>query len=443
MPHARLSPSGFHRAAACPGSPREEAKFPDTDNEHSLRGRAAHQVGELCLLDGDDPKEYLGQEIVVTTADDSTVRIKMTEDDIQAVAAYVDYVRLRGQQLGGEPALESKINPGHWLGREDLWGTADCSFSTDKVIEVIDYKHGYGLVEVENNPQLILYAIGVCALRDWTNSDQTETIKMTIVQPRAPHIRGPVRSWEIPAYELFGMLEQLRLQAEATDDPDAPLVPGEKQCQWCKAKATCPALQAQAQAVFAPVEQPAADWSAGSYDQQQNRMNGSDWEENLLRPVEVMDLAAMVKALDNEALVTGWFKSIREHLTSLAKEGTSVPNYKLVHAVTKRKWGANDEDIIKKLMSLRDKTNLDDNGKPTKIKKAEVIQTKPLSITEAEKRLRPRVTDRQWQGVQKMIIKPEGAPVLAPLTDPREPIKSAQEVFEPVTQEQAPDAPGW
>jgi len=430
MAHARLSPSSFHRAAACPGSVREEAKFPDTDNEHSLRGTAAHQVGELCLLDGDNPKEYLGQEIVVTTVDDSTVKIKMTEDDIQAVAAYVDYVRLRMQQIGGEPALESKINPGHWLGRDDLWGTADCSFSVDNVIEVIDYKHGYGLVEVENNLQLILYAIGVCALRDWTNSDQTETIKMTIVQPRAPHIRGPVRSWEIPAYELFGMLEQLRLQAAATDDPDAPLVPGESQCKWCKAKATCPALQAQAQAVFAPVEQPAAGG------------NGS-WEENLLRPIEVMDLAAMVKALDNEALVTGWFKSVREHLTALAKGGTSVPNYKLVHAQTRRKWGADDEDIIKKLMGLRDKTNLDDNGKPTKIKKAEVIETKPLSISQAEKRLRPRVTERQWQGVQKMIIKPEGAPVLAPLTDPREPIKSAQEVFEPVTQEAAPEAPGW
>lgn len=433
--HAELSPSGFHRAQACPGSVRLEAQFPDTDNEHSLRGSAAHYVGERCLLENEDPKQYLGQEISVAKVDGSIARIKMDRDDIDAVSVYVDYVKLRMQQLGISPEpsggmqIETKVDPGVWLSRNDISGTADCILSTDDVIEVIDYKHGYGLVEVENNVQLILYAIGACALRDWSGSDQTETIKMTIVQPRAPHVRGPVRSWEIPAYELFGMLEGLRLAAAATDDADAPLNPGESQCKWCRAKATCPALTAQAQAVFAPV--PQADTPPGT----------TGWEENLLRPVDVLDLNALVTALDNEALVTGWFKSIRDHLTELAKNGQQVPNYKLVHVGTKRKWGEGDEVVIKKLTGLRDTTDPENPKK--KISKAEVIEVKPLSISQAEKRIRPRVTERSWKGIQKLIIKPEGAPVLAPLTDPREPIKKAEEVFSPVTQEAATDSPGW
>ena len=406
MVHSRLAPSSFYRAQLCPGSVREEANFPDTDNEHSLRGGAAHQVAEFCLQDKEDPTGYLGQEIVMFKNTGEKYPVKMQEEDIQAVAAYVDYVNLRCQQLGVDPPdIEVKVDPGAWLGRQDISGTADCVLvgketlpdgTERKVVEVVDYKHGYNLVEVEHNSQLILYAIGVCAKVDWVNSPQTETIKMTVVQPRAPHIRGPVRSWEIPAYELFGMLEDLRLAAEATDQPNAPLVPGEKQCKWCKAKATCPALTQQAMDVFKPVAQPGTAQAAQS------------WEENLLRPVEVMDLPSLVKALDQEALVSGWFKSIREHLTKLAKEGTQIPNYKLVHAQTRRKWGVDDEEVIKRLTGLRDIT---DKENPSKIKKAATMLADPDAMFGLPDSAKCKVSDSSIDGPDyvKQHMEDEGA----------------------------------
>lgn len=425
MGHARLAPSGSHRWTHCPGSVKLEAQYPDSENEHTLRGTAAHWVAEQCLKEGKTPGYWLNQPVTVTKVDGTPIQIVMTQEDVDAVFTYVEYVLLRKKELDTEPGIELEVNPGWWLGeRSDISGTADCVLYGPKVIEIVDYKHGSGvLVEPEENTQLLLYAIGACARLNWeSKSTEGIIVKMTVVQPRCPSGYGPVRSWEVTMDELLGRLEGLTAAAAATDDVMAPLVfdgTGNDWCRWCRAKVACPEAQQQVMDVFKPVNQSPIQEQDQAY---------SDWdaiEQNLGRPANLLAPDQLSHIMDKADLIRAWLKAVLEYACEQAEGGVDIPGYKLVPTITRRKWGLDDEEIVSKLSGLKDR-----EGK--KIPKADVITVKPLSIAQAEKTIKLRVTDRVWKNVEKLVVKPEGKPTLVPLTDSREPIKTVEEVFQPV-----------
>ncbi len=424
MGHARLSPSSAFRWRVCPGSVREEAKYPDTDNEYSLRGTAAHFVAEDCLANERTPGYWRGQTVEVDKVDGTKEPIQVDQKDTEAIWTYIDYVHRRMEQIPGVHAeFETKLNPGAWLERNDCEGTADCVLFSNEVIEVIDYKHGSGVaVDVEGNEQLLLYAIGACARMDWNQLDHGIPVQMTIVQPRAHHVGGPVRSWILPARDIFAWAIAAREWAENTDHPNAELVPGDKQCRFCKAKAECPALRASAIEVFTP---------------QKNTMPGispqSNWdiaEQNLGRPVDQLGLEEQIRIKEKAPLIRAWLNANDEDLLKKALNGVDVSGFKVVEGKSNRKWSMDEETLIKKLGALKHRETEKSIGQKT------VTKTTVLSPAQAEKVIQPLVTERTWRNLQKLIIKPPGAPTLVPVTDPRESVKGPEQVFE--KQEETP-----
>ena len=456
MGHALNSPSSFFRRRLCPGSRRMEEGQPDTDNPHSLRGTAAHTAAEICLKDGKTPGYFTGQTVDVEKVDGDIEKVQLKEEDTAAIWAYYDYVSQRMDQmtqLTGTGTvvvgLEEDADAGIWLGRDDTKGNLDCSLFNGQALEIIDYKHGSGkAVEVTNpdgtlNDQPALYAIGKLATMDWTTVPVALPVTITIVQPRCPHPQGPIRSLTVPAHYLFELVEYYKRLAAATDDPDAPLVPGDEQCFFCKAKAICPALNKAAMEVFQPVQESVIQAAADATVADTLPPVGTGWnaiEAVLGRPADQLTLEHKLRALDAENLVSAWFKAIREDLTNYALDGNPVPQKKLVESTTHRKWAGEESAIIVKLSRLR-------TSKGEAIGKANVVTTKPLSPSQAEKQIRPLVTERTWKGIEKLIIKPPGKPVLVDETDPREAIKDASQIFEPVEnpadteQKEAPPAP--
>lgn len=432
----------------CPGSVRMEEGLPDTDNPNSLRGTAAHEAAAQTLADGTTPGYWLNQVIQVDRANGDKEPITVNQEDVSAIWIYYDYVQRRLDALGGpskcQMLVEEKTNPGLWLGRTDCYGTQDCALIAAGELEFIDYKHGSGRpVDVKDNHQLNLYAIGELAKLDWAKTPTNIPVTQTIIQPRCPHPDGPIRKVTHPASDFFSAVDIYKAAAAATDDPDAPLVPGEHQCFFCKAKATCPAVSQAAMNVFSPVVSGVEQHTAqgNSLTQQQNyprETAGTGWdaiESTLGRPASELTLEHMVRALDAEKLVSAWFTAIRERLTDMALNGTEVPLHKLVDSTTKRKWSEKDEDVIAKLARVRTKEG-------ESIGKKRAMVEKPISPAQAEKTIRPVVSERSWTNIAKMILKPKGKPVLVPVTDPREPIKRADQIFE---KQEAPQeaAPPW
>src|SRR5690606_12070263 len=73
-------------------------------------------------------------------------------------------------------------------------------------------------------------------------------ITITIVQPRAYHPDGSIRSETMPVEELLAFSVELMDAARETLKPDAALQVGDH-CRFCKAKPICPAYRAEAERV--------------------------------------------------------------------------------------------------------------------------------------------------------------------------------------------------
>ena len=85
----------------------------------------------------------------------------------------------------------------------DGFGTGDCIIISDDTLHIIDFKYGLGiLVESEENPQMMLYALG--ALEIYDALYDIKTVSMTIFQPR----RENISTWTIPIEQLKSWAEQ-------------------------------------------------------------------------------------------------------------------------------------------------------------------------------------------------------------------------------------------
>ena len=103
-----------------------------------------------------------------------------------------------------------------------------------KLLHIIDFKYGQGvLVDAEENPQMMLYALGALRLFD-SPYDITE-VNMSIYQPR----RENVSTWTISVDDLNAWAENvLKPKAELAHKGEGDYLPG-SWCQFCKAAVKC------------------------------------------------------------------------------------------------------------------------------------------------------------------------------------------------------------
>ena len=259
--HATWSASAAHRYFECPGSlTLIQALPPAPEGRAAAWGTACHAVASKALLAGKKASFYLGTE-------EKTERFAFIVDEEMCDCAqiYIDYCR---EKMDGDDAVmwgveESfSLNP---LGTPfDSGGVSDFSivFINRRTLEIVDLKTGRGIiVEVEDNVQLRTYALGV--FLKFQGKYPIDWIKSTIVQPRAPHKDGIIRSETFHVADLIDwtadMLEAMR-RAEAArnsyrqiegnsvkfdDWSDAHLKTG-PQCDWCPVAGTCPAQRREA-----------------------------------------------------------------------------------------------------------------------------------------------------------------------------------------------------
>ena len=329
--HATWSASASDRLWACPGSLALTAGLPDKESEAAAWGTACHQVSEKCLRYSKDAIEYLGKT-------EKTKAHSFVVDDEMAETAqmYVDYVF--GQWMKVGPANEmlieqkfslAKINPPF-----DAGGTGDAVIldRDNKTIEIVDLKGGRGVVvEAVGNKQLRTYALGAVL----ANPGDWRTVRVTIVQPRAPHPDGRIRSEEFDVIDLFDWtvdLQEAMAKAAkaqwafgfASDEgwASAYLSAGDH-CLFCKAKATCPALQATALA------------EAHTYFKPEGGMAQPPAPQTLT-------MEQMVRVLDNADMIQNWLNAVRAYAQDQAEMGVDVAAGDSVYVLTPkratRKW---------------------------------------------------------------------------------------------------------
>jgi hypothetical protein len=154
-------------------------------------------------------------------------------------------------------------------------------------------------------------------------------------------------------------------------------VPSEKGCQWCRAKAICPALRTSVMDDFDTVVPETADQD---------------------------DLA---RVMANANLIEGWVKAVRAEVERRLLAGEPVTGYKLVQGKRGNRMWVNPDDAEAALKAMR-------------IKHDQMYDYKLASPTTIEKLAKAEeIGPRQWAKIQALITQSEGQPSVAPESDKR------------------------
>ncbi|KAK1548903.1 hypothetical protein Q3G72_003266 [Acer saccharum] len=231
----------------CPGSLFMESTYSDKSSEFADEGTAAHHLASECLEGEHDAKFFLGKHIHVQEkhtewCDKPGKDVYLVDADMtREVQKYVDYVR--AAVGNGKLHIEQRL-PIFGGAIPDQFGTSDVVIVFDTELVICDLKYGRGVqVFAENNPQMMLYALG--ALDEFDPLGDIETVRMVIHQPRLNHVDewtcsvGDLRAFEQEAIAAG----KKALSIKSLHGGQVFLNPGEKQCQFCKAKGDCPALR--------------------------------------------------------------------------------------------------------------------------------------------------------------------------------------------------------
>lgn len=389
--HAKLSASSAKRWLTCPGSVALSEGVPETTSRAAEEGSAAHALAEFCLLEEREPFEFLGE----SCPDPDYAEWEVTQDMVDAVTVYTDFVRnypAKVQKNRIEVRLDLSPVDDHF---KDMFGTCDHLYwdHKNRVLHVDDYKHGVGVVVEPTTDQCKYYALAALHMGKILNA--VEWIQVTIIQPRAKHPDGPIRSIRYSVDDLMQwMRDTLRPGVIAVKDPDAPRIPDPDACRFCPGKGKCPELRDKA------MEEAKLEFDFMG-------------EAQPVKPLPELTPGEIADILDNAKFIGGWLDGVKEYALNQLKARQDVTGgrHKLVHGKKSRAW-RNEEEAVKKLCSLG-------------VDKGDLYKETFVTPAQAEKLVpRDKKTD-----LKECIVESEGGPVLAPASDKRAAWSNAEEDF--------------
>lgn len=384
--HAILSPSAAHRWLHCTPAPRVEAEFPETTSEYAEEGRLAHSVCELAAK-----KKFT---VMNNRAYNSRLKKlkadpKWDDEMLSTAATYVEHLTEHAMRFEHAPyvALEVQVDITDYA--PEAFGTCDCIMIGGDELIITDYKHGKGVpVSAQDNPQMLLYALGALKLYRPIYGDMIRRVSTYIDQPRLDSYDGASMTVE----ELLAWGESIKPKAAAAFMGTGEFAPGEW-CRFCRAKAKCRARANQNTAL----EDFKDCIPLGRSIPMQTEYDATGFKpSNCLTDEEIG--ALLVRA---EGLVA-WYNDLKEYALVACLNGKTILGWKAVEGRSTRAW--TDQDAaLEALMA---------GG----VEEAIIYDRVPKTLAQLEK-----VIGKQRFGelVGGMITKSPGKPALAAESDKR------------------------
>ncbi len=428
--HARLSPSSAESWALCPGRVTACEGRQEEYSQAAIDGIGGHLAIAIELTGGKKIRDRLGSSERIEQDSETVGLCTFTEELVAACETCVKLVKARIQvyeAAGYEVVMhiEQRVYPGALFdpSRDDCWGTADVILLLmyqDRVqmVEVIDHKLGEAIAVSPESYQLRLYGLG--AVGAWAGMHPemwpAHGVRTTVLQPRH-HLTqdAPASSVDWTREQMQEFLELIQERAVATDDENAPRIPGEKQCRWCAYRPHCKEAQDNA------LTQAIGIFSDLSPESTEQSVEGSQPEDeilgmaNYLRSPAEVDLERLIKIKEAAPLIRAWLTSVEDHLHNLAVAGTEVPGWKLVYS-RGRKTYTNEEEV-RKLFQGAARTKAHGG---TKLARDDYMVSQLISPAQAVKKLKPVLGAKTWKRIESCITTPKGSLALVPESDPRE-----------------------
>lgn len=372
--HAYLSASASHRWLACPPSAKLCANIPDQSSEYAQQGTDCH---ELCA--------YLVEKALGRDVTDPTETLTYYDAEMQNCAEeYRNYVLEQieaAKEFCKDPQvmIEQKLDFSRWV--ENGFGTGDCVIVADEVLQIIDYKHGLGVLvsagddEHGGNSQMMCYALG--ALEVFGDIYDINQIKMTIFQPR----RDNISTYTISRDDLLKWADEvLAPTAQLAYTGEGEFKAGDH-CQFCKVKATC---------------RKRAEYN----------LELAKYDFEMPATLDDIEIAAILEKVD--AMIS-WGNDIKEYALRQAQSGVHFEGWKVVEGRSNRKY-------------------TDEKAVAFKVKDAgfDPYEKKLLGVTAMSTLLGKKKFEEL---LDELIYKPPGKPALVPESDKRPAMNTAIEDF--------------
>ena len=375
--HALLSPSSAHRWLNCPLAPRLEAEFPDTSSDYAREGTLAHSVCELTAKKYFTPmkKAEFTKALKKLKADPF-----WNDEMLQTAEVYVEHLKEQAMTFNATPyiAFEVKVDISEYA--PEAFGRCDCvAFGCDTLI-ITDYKHGKGVpVAAEQNPQMMLYALGALKLYQPIFGGTIKKIEIYIDQPRL----NSYESWKCTTDELLAWGESIKPKAQMAYMGFGEYHAGDW-CQFCRASGICKAQAEQQTSAF------------------------EDFSEIVDKSPALLTPEEMGKYLQKGKNLVIWYDALKQKALDKLLSGCPIPGYKVVEGRSTRTW--KDQDKALEILEA--------GG----IEHAMIYDSVPKSLAQLEKVVGAA---KFKELVGDLIIKPQGKPTLATADDSRKEFNSA------------------
>ena len=367
--HAVLSASSAARWIACPPSARLNAEKADTPSEYAAQGTDAHALCEYKL------RKALGGK-----ARDPTKHLTSYDTEMEECAeAYCQFVielvgQFRDESKDTVISVEQRVDFSAFV--PDGFGTADTLIISGTTVCIVDYKYGKGIeVSADHNSQMMCYALGCIQMFDGLYD--IEEVRMVIFQPRLANISEFIIS---KANLLAWAQDTLVPAAKLAHAGEGEFCAG-AHCQFCKIKATCR--------------------KRAEYNLELAR-----YDFEMPPTLEDSEVEAVLAKADTLA---AWVSDIKDYALQRAIQGKQWTDWKLVEGRSNRKY--TDEAAV---------------ARTVKEAGHEPYEQKLLGIT-AMTSLLGKSKFEELLG--NLVIKPQGKPTLAPMSDKRPVMNTAAEDF--------------
>lgn len=424
---------------------------------YSDEGTIAHALAAMCLIEDNDASAYLGRTIksqdyehaglspsgahrwmacvgshaleAEEKFEEREFQMEVDEGMATDVQTYVDNIR-RYRDNGGQPGvlyIEQEVPVSHVTEEHGATGTADAVILLPGEMQMHDLKFGRGrAVSPDENKQMLLYASG-CVVRFYPGETLPDdfSIRLVIHQPRlidAPlewactyaHLKAFEVVANAQAHAVHVVKEQgLPLSLDG-DGGYLNLKPGEEQCQWCSAKATCPALAKKV------TETVGADFEVLTVKSKEDKVPA------VISHLPLIDHALLGQKMAATDLIEMWVKAVRGRVEGelLAHQNDPDVCLALNHKLVKGRMGSRswleEEQAEKTLKAMRLKTE-------------QIYTLKVITPTKAEEMFMPKAKNalqqpKRWEKLKALIGQKEGKPSVASLADKRDAL-----VFKPTT----------
>jgi hypothetical protein len=223
-----ISPSNLERRMMCPGSELAELGLADRPGPNALEGTRKHKILELWvgwLRDGALAFPPIPHSSLPTESDLEWVR--------ETMLPIINGALNDSRTVLAEENLSFYLNKELHMNRD---GDPD-RCKADLVIlgndnssaVVYDYKFGMDVADPATDLQMISYAIGV---REKYGCEEVVVVKINARFKKI--IEATLTGAELDAYKI-----QIRKAVDDAYEDHAVRIAGEKQCKYCRARATC------------------------------------------------------------------------------------------------------------------------------------------------------------------------------------------------------------